>query len=86
MTGDMQLGADPPPTSAGFRGRYLGSPGRGSRSSGESGGPAAARAGKQGGSHGSAQRPTFYCKSALCSHPDPRVRESCLPDPRGAGF
>lgn len=30
MTGDMQLGADPPPTSVGFRGRYLGSPGRGS--------------------------------------------------------
>ena len=42
MTGDMQLGAGPPPTSSQFLGQICGESGEEAHSSGEPGGPRAA--------------------------------------------
>lgn len=85
MMGDTQLGADTPPTSMWFPGRFQGESGEVVQPSGEPGGPAA-QVGKQGGSQPSAQHLTSYRKPGLRWRHDPGVSESCLPAPREAGL
>lgn len=85
MMGDTQLGADTPPTSMWFPGRFQGESGEVVQPSGEPGGPAA-QVGKQGGSQPSAQHLTSYRKPGLRWRHDPGVSESCLPAPQEAGL